>query len=220
MSYTYSKSVINGITMHVIKTSPKNIALKAVNTNLANVPDYGINGGFFYSTALLSIAVNNDVPVKGAKGTYGAGWTNEKYDRGTLVWDGAAGKYFVQVAGSAADLNVTNRKNYWAQGGISLSLKDDANWKAKATRENMPNMTGKVGRTALVYSSGLNIFLVVTNTACTAEAFRAAIKHLGSGTLVDGVFLDGSGSSQLKSKEAVVRGDGRIVRQMISLITK
>lgn len=220
MSYTYSKSTVNGIVLHVIKTSPKNIKLKSIDGNISGSSDYGINGGFFYDKSQLSIAINNDVPVRGLKGTYGSGWENYKYDRGTLVWDGAAGKYSVQIVGDAEDLKVTSRSNYWAQGGISMSLKDDINWKAQAIRENMPNMTGKVGRTALVYNTGLNVFLVVTNTGCTAQAFRTAVKQLGSGTIVDGIFLDGSGSSQLKSKEVTVKGDGRAVRQLVTLIQK
>lgn len=220
MSYTYSKSVVNGLTMHVMKSSPKNIVLKSTSSNLANVSDYGINGGFFYGSDLLSIAVNNDVPVRGVPGGYGSGWINEKYARGTLVWDGAASRYSVQTVKNAAEIDVNNRGNYWAQAGISMSLQDDTNWKSIATAQNMPNMTGSTTRTALVYNSGLNIFLVVTNTACTAEAFRKAVKQLGSGTIVDGVFLDGSGSSQMKCSETVLKGDGRIVRQMVALIEK
>jgi exopolysaccharide biosynthesis protein len=216
-NYSFIKD--NGIVLNVIKTSPNNIALKAINSNVTATTLYGINGGFFYGTDILSIAVNNDVPVKGVAGSYGCGWFNEKYKRGTLVWDKVASAYSVQVAGSATELQVTDRGSYWAQGGISMRLQNDIGWYDQASAEGMPNIDGKTTRTALVYNSGLNIWLVVTETLCTAEAFRRAIKgQIGSGTMVDGIFLDGGGSSQMQCTETEINGDGRTVRQMVALI--
>lgn len=218
-AYTFSEP--SGVKLAVIKASPNNITLKKVNNNVALVPDYGINGGFFYGTSLLSIAVHNDVPVCGASGAYGSGWYNEKYARGTLVWDKDALKFSVQVAKSAADLHVKNRKSYWAQGGISMSLQDDAHWEAIANEQGMPNITGVTTRTALVWNSGGNIWLVTSEEPCTAKAFRGSVKYLvGSGTIVDGIFLDGGGSTQLNCKEKKIAGDGRRVVQMIALTTK
>ncbi|MCY7487260.1 hypothetical protein MC059_23180, partial [Paenibacillus alvei] len=137
----------------------------------------------------------------------------------TLVWDAAARRYSIQVVRSADQLKVSDRSRYWAQGGISMSLNNDASWERIARQQNMPTMTGKVFRTALVYGSGLSMWLVVTNTACTAEQFRTAIKEkVGSGTLVDGIFLDGSGSSQLCSGDVRLRGDGRTVHSIVSIL--
>ncbi len=54
-------------------TLPDNIALKAINQNVADTGLYGINGGFFYNGDLLSIAVMDDLPIKGAPHDYGTG---------------------------------------------------------------------------------------------------------------------------------------------------
>lgn len=217
-NYTYG-NVSTGTLLHFIKTSPNNITLKEIAKNVTNTSEYGINGGFFYGKDQLSIAVNNGVPVRGVVGGYGSGWFNEKFSRGTLVWDKTRGKYSVQVVSSASDLDVSDQ--YWAQGGISMSLQDDANWNAIANQQGMPNMTGKTSRTALVWNTGFNLWLIVTETLCTAEQFRLAIKkNIGSGTLVDGIFLDGSGSSQMKCAEKSINGDGRSVVQMVALTNR
>jgi hypothetical protein len=217
-NYTYSEP--RGPRLSVIKTSPNNIILKEINKNIATGADTGINGGFFYNSDLLSIAVKNDIPACGAKGAYGSGWYNEKYTRGTLVWDRSAGVYSVQIVKSVAELNVSDRSNYWAQGGISMCLQDDANWEAVATAQGLPNISGSTYRSALVWNSGFNIWLVISEDTCTAKAFRGAVKYLvGSGTIVDGIFLDGGGSTQMKCKENTFTSDGRSVLQMIALIT-
>lgn len=219
-NYTYG-NVSTGTLLHFIKTSPNNITLRVVNKNVTNTTEYGVNGGFFYSGDQISLAVNNDVPVQGVVGGYGSGWFNEKYARGTLVWDKAAGKYSVQVVSAASELEVLDRTRYWAQGGISMSLQDDANWKAIAQQQNMPNIDGKTSRTALVWNTGFNLWLIVTETPCTAEQFRLAIKkNIGSGTLVDGIFLDGGGSSQMRCLEKSIDGDGRRVVQAVCLTAK
>ncbi|MEK5036245.1 hypothetical protein MKY96_32870 [Paenibacillus sp. FSL R7-0302] len=219
-SYTYG-NVSTGTNLHFIKTSPNNIVLKTAGKNVVKTEEYGVNGGFFYLKDQISIAVNNDVPVRGVVGGYGSGWFNEKYARGTLVWDAAAGKYSVQIVPTASEIEVIDRSRYWAQGGISMTLQDDTTWKTLAKLQGMPNIDGKTTRTALVWNSGLNIWLIVTDTLCTAEQFRLAIKkNIGSGTLVDGIFLDGGGSSQLRCKEKVIDGDGRSVVQMVAISAK
>lgn len=219
-NYTYG-SISTGTLLHFVKCSPNNITLKAINKNVTNSSEYGCNGGFFSAKNQLSIAVNNDIPVQGNKGDWGSGWYNEKFSRGTLVWDKAKGAYSVQVVSSASDLDILDRSQYWAQGGISMSLQDDANWKAIAQQQNMPNMDGKTSRTALVWNTGFNIWLIVTETPCTSEQFRLAIKkNIGSGTLVDGIFLDGGGSSQMRCAEKSINGDGRVVVQAVCLTLK
>ncbi|WP_231586764.1 hypothetical protein [Paenibacillus sp. E194] len=147
-----------------------------------------------------------------------SGWENAKYARGTLVWDAAARRYSTQVVRSADELKVSDHSRYWAQSGISISLRDVANWQKIARQQNMPNISGKVFRTALVYGSSLNLWMIVTNTACTVSDFRAAIKQkIGSGTFVDGIFLDGSGSSQMIYGAVKLRGDGRTVYSVVSI---
>jgi len=218
---SYAKcTASNGVVLHSLKCSPNDVQLRTCRTNVYSQPLAAVNGGYFdfSSGALLSIAVQNDVPIAGRRGGYGSGWHNAKYARGTLAWDAATRRYSVQVVKSADELQVSDRNRYWAQGGISMSLQDDGGWQQRARQQNMPNMAGKTYRTALVYGSGLSLWMVVTNTACTAEQFRSAIKQkIGSGTLVDGIFLDGSGSSQLHYGSVSLRGDGRTVYSIISV---
>ena len=211
----------NGVVLHALKCSPNDVQLRPCRTNVYSQPLAAVNGGFFdfSSGALLSITVQNDKPVKGSRGGYGSGWHNAKYARGTLVWDVAARRYSIQVVRSADELQVADRNRYWAQGGISMSLNDDAHWQQISSLQNMPNMAGKTYRSGLVYGSGLSMWMVVTNTPCTASEFRTAIKQkIGSGTLTDGIFLDGSGSSQLRSGDVRLRGDGRTVHSIVSIM--
>lgn len=223
MAYTYSQvTASNGVVLHTIKTSPNSVYMKALpgGSTIANQSTDGINGSFFdfSSGALLTIAVNNDVPVGGSKGSYGSGYENAKYARGTLVWDSREGEFSVQVVSSAAGLAVVNRHQYWAQGGISMGLNNESGWAAQADKENMPNRTGNTERAGLVYNTGKNIWLVVTNTKCSAAQFRSAIKEkVGSGTLVNGIFLDGSGSAQMRAGTPKATGDSRKVFSMVAL---
>ncbi|EJW14272.1 phosphodiester glycosidase family protein [Paenibacillus alvei] len=218
----YSKcTASNGVVLHSLKCSPNDVQLRPCRTSICNQKMTAVNGGFFdfASGALLSIAVQNDKPVKGNRGAYGSGWFNAKYARGTLVWDAAARRYSIQVVRSAGELQVSDRNRYWAQGGISMSLQDDRGWKQRSSEQNMPNMSGKAFRTALVYGSSLSLWMVVTNSPCTVESFRTAIKQkIGSGALTDGIFLDGSGSSQLRYDSVSLRGDGRTVHSIISIM--
>ncbi|RPE03292.1 hypothetical protein EG487_14725 [Paenibacillus polymyxa] len=46
---------------------------------------------------MLTITVNNDVPVAGSQGSYSSDYENAKYARGTLVWDSREGEFSVQV---------------------------------------------------------------------------------------------------------------------------
>lgn len=221
-NYTYgSVTASNGVNLRYIKTSPNNTTLQAINANVTNTPYYGVNGGFFDGTNILSIAVVNGKPVKGNPGDYGSGWYNDKYPRGTLIWDPVARAYSIAIISSASEIAVTDRSQYWAQGGVSMSLQNDSNWYYQAvTNEHLPNPDGKTYRTALVYNTGLNIWYIITPTPCTASEFRAAIKEkIGSGTLVDGIFLDGGGSCQMRCAEYSFPGDDRVVRQMVRLIT-
>ena len=191
------------IALSFIKTSPNDVQPQKVNPakTLANGSLDGINAGFFDMSnyAILSIAIVNHKPVVGTRFDYGGGWNNEKYERGTLVWDAKAREYTIQIVGSGADLSVSNQKSYWAQGGVSMSLGNDTGWYNIAKDQNLPTIDSDAWRSALVYNDGLNIWLVATNSPCTAKEFRTAIKNnIGSGTLVDGIFLDGGASTQIR----------------------
>ncbi|WP_410769694.1 hypothetical protein [Fontibacillus sp. BL9] len=217
--YTYSKTVAaSGIELHALTVKPEHIELRAADRPLRDYRVYGINGGFFYQDSVLSIAVNGDVPVKGQAGGYGSGWFNAKYPRGTLVWDEAASRFSVQVASSAAELDVQDRSRYFAQGGISMNLCDEAGWEEAMLLEHLPYPEEKRLRSGLVYDDTGLLWLIVTPTRCTAAEFRTAIlERIAPDSAKEGIFLDGDGSSQLKSAETSLYGDSRDLRQIIAI---
>lgn len=222
--YTYMKlRSADGIVLHMMETRPDNIQLVPIESNVTAAPFYGINGGFFWEGYLLSIAVKNGRPVKGEPEQYGSGWFNRGVDsdlrRGTLVWDEAAQRFSVQVAADASELRVTDPRRFWAQGGVSMGLDRETSWEASMIEEQMPAYDEERLRSGLVYDTRQNVYMIVTPTPCTVPQFRAAIlETLGHRGLLDGIFLDGDGSSQLRSKQVRLAGDNRPVYQMLALI--
>ncbi|MEC0264939.1 hypothetical protein [Paenibacillus anseongense] len=222
--YHYEKQkASNGVLLHTIRTTPDNIRLQAIDTNVTKTPFYGINGGFFWEGALLSIAVLNDQPLKGLPGDYGSGWYNTGIDtnlkRGTLVWDDITKHFSIQVVTHAGELSVTDKHHYWAQGGVSMRLNDRLDWENDMILEEMPAYDESRMRSAIVYDSQENVYMVVTPTNCTIAEFRAAIlERLGDRRLVDGIYLDGDGSSQMQCHYVRLKGDQRQVYQMLTLI--
>ncbi|OKP85039.1 hypothetical protein A3842_07675 [Paenibacillus sp. P3E] len=205
------------VQLHMMSVAPADIVLRSAGTPLRPIAAYGINGGFFYGSDLLSVAILNDRPVNGVQGAYGSGWFNAKYPRGTLVWDGASGTMSVQVVSSGDDLSVTDRGHYWAQGGISMNLQHEELWQATAAAEHLPYADEQRMRSGLVYDGDGKLWLIVTPSRCTAEAFRTAILETVPGEEREGIFLDGDGSSQMNAEEAVLTGDSRPVVQMIAV---
>lgn len=222
-NYMFDKmKAANGVELYTIRTTPDHIRLQAIDTNVTTTPYVGVNGGFFWEGSLLSIAVDGDKPLKGEPGDYGSGWyntgVNMNLKRGTLVWDEIAGKFSVQVVTDAGELRVTDRSRYWAQGGVSMSLGDEAGWEKEMIAEEMPAYDEGHMRTALVYDRSNRLYLIVTPTLCSVYEFRAAIlDRLGDRKLADGVFLDGDGSSQLQARGVKLAGDHRQVYQMIAV---
>lgn len=221
-AYSYYKlTASNKIVLHALRTTPDNIVLKAIAENVTRTGETGINGGFFYNGDILSLAVMNNKPVKGVPGDYGTGWYNTDRPRGTLVWDAAAGMFSVQVVEESDQINVSDRSRFWAQGGVSMGLLNEPGWEQQAIAEEMPAMDEERMRSAMAYDADRNVWLIVTPTPCTIPAFREAIKErIAKGKLMDGIFLDGDGSSQLKAGKTALAGDSRPVYQMIALIRK
>jgi hypothetical protein len=214
----YATHAGNGVKLHAVRTVPEQIELKPIASNVTKTTDYGMNGGFFWEGYLLSIAVRNDQPVKGKPEDYGSGWHNIDVPKGTLVWDETARRYSVQVVLDAGELQVTDKQHYWAQGGVSMGLQSSLGWREQARRENMPVMDEPRLRSGIVYDAMQQVWLIVSDKPCTVEQFRSAIlETIMPGRLVDGVFLDGDGSSQLKLEEVQLKGDSRPVYQMIAL---
>lgn len=224
--YDYgTATAANGMTLHYLETDPANVTLTVVRDNVAIAPYYGINGGFFYDSALLSMAIVDGLPVAGdgsPSGGFGSGAENVKYARGTLVWDRASERLSVQVASKAGELDVTDTSRYWAQGGISMGLGRDASWRDQAVAEHAPFMDEPRLRSGAVFDEEGRLYLVVSENRGTLADFRDAILATlggrGSPALADGIFLDGDGSSQLRSREASLKGDLRPVVQMLSLL--
>jgi uncharacterized protein YigE (DUF2233 family) len=206
----------NGAIIHVMRTNPQHIQLPSINMNVADSGFFGINGGFFWMGHLLSIAVENDVPSQGAAKEYGSGWYNVKYPRGTLVYDQATKQLTVQVVSSVDELKVTDRSRYWAQGGVSMNLADPVYWEDVMNIEALPFADDTRLRSGIVYDQDGFVYLVVSTTQCTASQFRSAILELDY-PLIDGIFLDGDGSSQMLADEISIPGDGRKVTQMIRI---
>ncbi|SFE18477.1 hypothetical protein SAMN04487969_101525 [Paenibacillus algorifonticola] len=220
VNYSYAAvESTNGFMLHVLKTRPANVKPQLVQNNVALTPYYGINGGFFYEKSLLSIAVVNSLAVNEEQGEYGSGSENAKYARGTLVWDGVKDQLSVQIASNASELKVQDHTRFWAQGGISMSIGNDAGWLAQAEKEHAPFPDDDRLRSAAVYDQMGNIYLVVSSTKGSLAAFREAIiEKIGDNKLAGGLFLDGDGSSQLRSAEATLQGDSRSVVQMMRIM--
>ena len=219
--YSYQKlEASNGVIIHQLVTKPSNITLEVINDNVTLSHKVGINGGFFFGEQLLSIAVVNGTAVNGKASDYGSGGENVKYARGTLVWDGSANIMSVQVLTNASDVRVKDYTRFWAQGGISMGLqKQGDEWITQAKLEEAPFMDSARLRSAAAYDEAGMLYLFVSETKNTLAEFRAAImEQAGAETLVDGIFLDGDGSSQLLANEAALPGDARPVVQMMRIL--
>lgn len=217
-TYTYSEAVSSdNVQLYMMSLSPDDVQLRSAGAPLQQVIAYGINGGFFYGDALLSIAIMNDIPTNGLKKAYGSGWFNAKYARGTLVWDGASRSFSVQVVSSGEELNVTDRQHYFAQGGISMNLKHEELWEAAIAKEHLPYADEQRMRSGMLYDDTGKLWLVVTPTLSTAAEFRSAILQTVPADGLEGIFLDGDGSSQMNADEIMLPGDSRAVVQMIAV---
>lgn len=215
----YSETASSGMKLHVLQTKPAFVTLEAIHNNVTLTGKVGINGGFFYNNQLLSIGVVNSLPVNKEIGNFGTGSENVKYARGTLVWDGASDALSVQVASLASEIKTKDHTRFWAQGGISMSLGDDDHWVEQTVKENAPFPQDDRLRSAAVYDSEGALYLIVSETKGSLALFREAIvASIGDGKLVDGIFLDGDGSSQLLSSEASLPGDNRPVVQMLRIV--
>lgn len=207
-----------GVKLHAMKTAPDNIALKKIASNVTQTDDYGLNGGFFWNGDLLSIAVVDGLPLKGAPHDYGSGWYNIDVPKGTLVWDAALRRFDIQVVLEAGELKVAGGGRYWAQGGVSMSLQREADWAEQARKEDMPAFGEPRLRSGIAYDRQSNVWLLASDKPCTAALFRDAVKEvIAPGLLVDGLFLDGDGSTQMKNGSVALKGDQREVYQMVAL---
>lgn len=233
-NYAYgTATATNKVVLAYIKTTPNNVVPWYQNPRKA-IKDsniYGINGGFFTgSQTLLSIAIKNGVRVGGGGvNDYGSGYYNgigdpvKDVNRGTFIWDNARKLYRVQQIKNAGEIetNIKNGKDYWAQGGTSMCMLSDTNFTKAISAENMPDPNDANKNRAGLVCNGTNIWLVVSTTGCTLANFRAAIKEKIGSTL-DGIFLDGSGSAQLRCYDRTFIGSdpdpGRLLPEVLALV--
>ena len=226
------------IALNTIETPASNIVLQA---NDGTVPSSdapaAVNGGFFLpSGEILSIAVNDNTPVSGPPGEDFIGLANDRTSRGTLYWDGETNTAGVEVVSNVDQLtNITDRSNYWAQGGISMALNSPVaqdGLPQQTIDEELDNLGGSTGlseRTALIYDdlsnngtgeTGTDVYLVTTQQEVTLGEFRSAIQQTYT-TAEDGIFLDGGGSTQIKSPDFESSGSdpapGRTIPQIVAL---
>ncbi|NHW36351.1 phosphodiester glycosidase family protein [Paenibacillus aceris] len=100
-----------------------------------------------------------------------------------------------------------------------MRLNDSFGWENDMILEEMPAYNESRMRTAIVYDNLENMYMIVTPTYCTIAEFRTAIlETLGNRRLVDGIYLDGDGSSQMLCRYVRLNGDQRQVYQMLTLI--
>lgn len=222
-------------------TSARNIVLESTNSAVPNSGFNGINGGFFErgTRNLLSIAVNDDVAVNENRKNDPVplppldrrGRNNDFTARGTVYWNGADNSMGVAQASNVQELTapsgpIDDPLNYWAQGGISMGLRDPV------VRNGLPQVTiddrlenitgGETGftqRSGLVFDefdTGAEVYLVITRDAVTLGEFRSAIKA-AIPNADDGIFLDGGGSTQLKADGVSYPNGNRIIPQMVTI---
>lgn len=218
-SYTAS----NGVVLKVIKTSPRNVTPDNIDSNVAKCnATVAINGGFFDTDNLprpfgiCSIAAVNgkEIGPKEYESGYRNLYENGEIARGTLAWDGTNRQYYLAVVTDLSDFGFTAySSSNWIQGGISMNLQNDSSWRSQAVNtEKMYNPDGKVTRSGLLYGASLNLYLITTPTACTAAAFRAAIKEkVEPSNTLEGIFLDGAGVPQMKCPEYTTTSETRVM---------
>ena len=239
----HSNGTLNhgSITLRYIKTSPNAVELFYLNpvSTLSASNLNGMNAGFFNNSQggnpqdLVSIAVIDDLPVGGPQWAHGSGWFNgnqaSPIARGTLVWDWISEQFSIQVLGDASNITaslgtfgISPRKKYWAQGGISMSLHlTESAWLTQigSSGERWGDIYSSALRTGLLYDNDKNLWLVATANSITAPQFRTAIINgIGNITsLVNGIFLDGGGSTQQRYNGSNIISSSRNIPQIIRL---
>lgn len=242
-SYSYTTYTYKSVLLNIIKTNPANIKLKSLNgSSLSSANVTGINGGWISSYSYdgtLNIAVNNGIPVIGKAWSSNSGWYNSVTGKasGTIIWDGGNNRFSYQRVSNASDITgVDKNHNWWAQGGISLSL-GNINWMEVYKKEflntkdtNIQYFSGDAHpHTALVYS-GTSIYLIESDSISDLSNFRYAIQAYfkmsdskNESSTTKGILLDSNPSSEMKciksdGKPFTSKNCGHKLEQVITLI--
>ncbi|MFC3771742.1 hypothetical protein [Paenibacillus sp. GCM10012303] len=225
-----------------IVTPVSNITTRKISDNITAVNDYGMNGGFFYPgngysnppTESLSIGWSSIYGDHGSTNAYG------NKSRGTVVifedyFDNYNLKAGIVRATSIDDVKnqLGHNHRYKAMiggGSLSLGITSDTTWKDTVhASEDWTALFPNVAYTArsclgLKISGGqYYAFLTISKGVSSLYACRS---YLTSEGCFDGIFLDGSGSAQMRCLKNdnvnifVEDGDGRKIWNIVILINK
>lgn len=225
-------SGIGYIRLKWIKTSPRNIKLTPITSTVPASKLLGMNAGFFddASQDVYSICIQNSKTVTHGRtynGYYNVTSVGTKA-RGTLVWDDPFRTYRLQTIEAAHELSIGDPDNYWAQDGVNLFLSSNSSWsnlihspkKGEYISDQSP--TDAYNRSALLYGSSLNVYLVISETKCTLDQFRTAIQlgvEPSNGT--NGIALDGANATQMNipdSNYSFLGGSSRKLPAMLQVV--
>jgi hypothetical protein len=214
--------------MNIIQVPAANIGLSTLGRALPlSTSTYkGINGGWFDMSGTvktLNIAVKNGNVVCNGGDANGVG-------SGVIYWTGSTLAY--TTAQYSNQISGISSSGTWAQGGISM-FRGNSNWASLTIAEydEYPVDSTSIGRAAIVAKIATKtIYLFVTNTnLVTMTSFRTAIQNFlrisdgpSDNSSFKGLFLDGSGSAQLKAIDMAnatvsITGDGRALTQIITV---
>ncbi|RAV05491.1 phosphodiester glycosidase family protein [Paenibacillus sp. YN15] len=227
---------------YTIVTPVSNITTRKIGNNISAVDDYGINGGFFNSsngysnppTEALSIGWSSIYGDHGSTNAYG------NKSRGTVVIFEDYFDNYKLKGGILRATSITDVKNQLGQnhrykamiggGSLSLGISSNSTWKDSVFSDEdwsglYPNLA-LTNRTCLgLKNSGSETyaFLAISRGWKSLYACRDYLKSEGC---FDGIFLDGSGSSQMRCLTNnnvniyVNNGDGRKIWNIVTLISK
>jgi len=229
--YRYLSGTYNGLDLGIMRVPAQNIGMASLSWSnyLSNTSYYGINGGFWANKPGEQRTLN--ISVKNGSNTCAGADTN-RVGKGTIYWNGNSLNY--KIASTKSEISGISSSGTWAQGGISMFL-GNSNWKSRTNSEEgngyNPDQAYGWGRTAIVANIPEKIvYLIVTNTTTvTMTSIRKAIQDFvgitdGStdNSSYKGLFLDASGSSQLRAINCngTVEnkpGDSRTLLQIITV---
>ncbi|MFP3669881.1 hypothetical protein SB717_32745 [Priestia sp. SIMBA_032] len=223
-NYKYSKELwLNGRPqLHVIKTKISNICTETICKPLTDTSYYGINGAFFdsrdyHKTPNASRAICVDTGESGKKITVGGKTFYKNYNYNNTSSNPISRKtaviYTVSGTKKMTSMYAKTRDNVAAKypkynqiiGGMDYSSKA---WGTKA-------YSAPTQRTVLAWS-GSYAYLIVTEVAMSIPGLKKAVEQLGLNS-ANSIVLDGSGSTSMKCKEFVKKGDKRHIFNMVRL---
>lgn len=229
MAHTYSRAYSNGIYLHIISTTAQDIELVNLQYGKLRTSEYyGMNGGWYNpigsTRQVISLAFSNGHNV----GPASIDGDQNYVGSGVMYWSGSTLKV---VSGVTSPSGLPIYANgTWAQGGYSMHL-GNTNWAELTLAEPAAANVfydSRAGKSAMVaHMSQKRVYLVITQNAATWETFRTAIQNYmgisdmgaNDSTTLQGIFLDGSGSSQMKSKSNgyIESSDNRALCQIVAI---